>query len=295
MLRSLNLTRSLRLSRHFPSNSSSLSRFVHKMPTTSLEVPEKQIACVFDKHNGPIEVREIPVPEVGNNDVLVKILYSGVCHTDLHAWKGDFPIPAKEPPLVGGHEGAGIVVKIGANVKNFKVGDRAGIKWLNGSCLVCEQCRKGKENTCSVTKLSGLTHDGSFQQFAVVKATEATPIPEDLDLAKAAPILCAGVTVYKALKESNAKPGQFIAIPGAGGGLGSFAIQYANSMGLRVVAIDHPSKKEHCLSLGAEVFLDAFQVIISGFFDKESTSMGCGATGRDIYQKIRKNFLIRNI
>ncbi|CAD5213125.1 unnamed protein product [Bursaphelenchus okinawaensis] len=222
-------------------------------------IPKTQIAAVFDKHDGPIEIREIPVPEIGDNDILVKIHYSGVCHTDLHAWKGDFPIKAKNPPLVGGHEGAGEVVKIGRDVKNFKVGDRAGIKWLNGSCLTCEQCRQGHENTCSVTKLSGLTHDGTFQQYAAVKATEATPIPKDIELAKAAPILCAGLTVYRALKEANVQAGQFIAIPGAGGGLGSFAIQYATAMGLRVVAIDHGSKEEHCKKLGAEVFIDAFK------------------------------------
>lgn len=95
---------------------------------TAEELPEKQFAFVFDQHDGPLNLREIPLPEIDDQDVLVKVLYTGVCHTDLHVWKGDFPIESKSPPLVGGHEGAGIVVKLGKNVKNFKVGDRAGIK-----------------------------------------------------------------------------------------------------------------------------------------------------------------------
>ncbi|CAD5212524.1 unnamed protein product [Bursaphelenchus okinawaensis] len=222
-------------------------------------VPATQKAAVFDEFGGKLDIREIPVPEIGPDDILVKVQYSGVCHTDLHVWLGDFPLQTKAPPIVGGHEGAGVVVKAGSNVTNFKIGDRAGIKWINGSCLCCEQCKRGSEPTCDKIVLSGFTRDGSFQQYAAVKATEAAPIPDGVDLANVAPILCAGVTVYKALKESNVKAGEIVAITGAGGGLGSLCIQYAKAMGMIVLAIDAGNKEEHCKSLGADLFIDPFK------------------------------------
>jgi propanol-preferring alcohol dehydrogenase len=223
--------------------------------STTEEIPKMQKAAVFDEVGGPINIKEIPVPECGPDDILVKIKYSGVCHTDLHVWLGDFPVETKGP-LVGGHEGAGVVVKAGSNVTNFKVGDYAGIKWINSTCLACEQCKRGFETTCSKAVNSGLGVNGTFQQYCIGKATEAASLPKDIDLAKAAPILCAGVTVYKALRESNVYSGQIVAITGAGGGLGSLAIQYAKAMGLRVLAIDMAEKEEHCKKLGAEFFVD---------------------------------------
>uniref|UniRef100_A0A7E4VQ64 alcohol dehydrogenase n=1 Tax=Panagrellus redivivus TaxID=6233 RepID=A0A7E4VQ64_PANRE len=219
-------------------------------------VPSTQKAAIFDTVGGPIEVRDIPVPEPSAEEILVKILYSGVCHTDLHVWLGDFPVETKGP-LVGGHEGAGIVVKVGKNVTNFKVGDRAGIKWVNRTCLSCEYCKRGYEPNCETAINSGLGINGTFQQYALTKGSEAAKIPDNVDLIKAAPILCAGVTVYRALKESNVQPGQIVAITGAGGGLGSLAIQYAKAMGFRILAIDIGDAKEaHCKSLGAEFYVD---------------------------------------
>ncbi|CAD5216924.1 unnamed protein product [Bursaphelenchus xylophilus] len=222
-------------------------------------IPTTQKAAVFSNYGGKIEIKEVPVPEIEPDDMLVKILYTGVCHSDLHIWLGDFPFPTKPLPLIGGHEGAGIVVKTGANVKNFKVGDRAGVKWINATCLCCEYCKRGYETNCENMINSGFTRDGTFQQYAVVRGTEAAPIPEGLDMAKVAPILCAGVTVYKALKTSKVKAGQIVAITGAGGGLGSCAIQYAKAMGMRVLALDTSAKEEHCRSLGADLFLDPFK------------------------------------
>ncbi|ANB15388.1 alcohol dehydrogenase ADH3 [Sugiyamaella lignohabitans] len=220
------------------------------------QIPKTQKAMVFEENGGPIEYRDIPVPKPASDQILVHVLYSGVCHTDLHAWKGDWPLATKKP-LVGGHEGAGVVVALGENVTNFKVGDYAGIKWLNASCLGCEFCLKGNESNCAEAVLSGYTHDGSFQQYATANAIHAAKIDKSANLAAVAPILCAGITVYKALKVSEASPGEWVAITGAGGGLGTLAIQYARAMGFRVVAIDSGDAKEKiCKDLGAEVFVD---------------------------------------
>uniref|UniRef100_A0A7E4V5N4 alcohol dehydrogenase n=1 Tax=Panagrellus redivivus TaxID=6233 RepID=A0A7E4V5N4_PANRE len=219
-------------------------------------IPKTQKAAIFDSIGSPIEIREIPVPEPGAEQVLIKIAYSGVCHSDLHLWLGDFPVQGT-CPLVGGHEGVGHIVKIGSNVTNVKVGDRAGIKWINQTCLCCEYCKRGFEQNCENAGHSGCSINGSFQQYALINATEASKIPDNVDLATAAPILCAGSTVYRALKESKVQPGQTVAITGAGGGLGSMAIQFAKAMGMRVVAIDlGAAKEEHCKKLGAETYVD---------------------------------------
>ncbi|ODV87073.1 hypothetical protein CANARDRAFT_26506, partial [[Candida] arabinofermentans NRRL YB-2248] len=219
-------------------------------------IPATQMGVVFDTNGGPLQYKEIPVPKPKPNEILINVKYSGVCHTDLHAWKGDWPLPVKLP-LVGGHEGAGVVVALGESVKNFKVGDYAGIKWLNGSCMACEYCEQGAESNCPDADLSGYTHDGSFQQYATADAVQAAHIPAGTDLASVAPILCAGVTVYKALKTAELRPGQWVAISGAAGGLGSLAVQYAKAMGLRVLGIDGGDEKNKFFkSLGGEVFID---------------------------------------
>lgn len=196
------------------------------------------------------------MPQPGPDEVLINIKYSGVCHTDLHAVKGDWPLQSKMP-LVGGHEGAGVVVARGSLVTDVEIGDYAGIKWLHGSCMSCVNCRQSNESLCGEALLSGYTVDGSFQQYAIGKAAHVARIPKDADLEGIAPILCAGLTVYKALKESGARPGQHVAIVGAGGGLGSFAIQYARAMGLHVIAVDGGAEKaQHCKQLGAATYVD---------------------------------------
>uniref|UniRef100_A0A7E4VP40 alcohol dehydrogenase n=1 Tax=Panagrellus redivivus TaxID=6233 RepID=A0A7E4VP40_PANRE len=223
----------------------------------SLEIPKTQKALVYHQVNGPLVIEEVPVPEPEFDDLLVKVLYSGVCHSDVHIWMNELPL-ATPVPQIGGHEGAGIVVKVGKHVKGFAVGDRAGIKWINGSCLICEHCKSGTDNLCVAPLNSGFTRNGTFQQYALVKASEAAKIPDGVDLAQAAPILCAGITAYHGLTEANLKPGQTVAITGAGGGLGSFAVQYAKAMGYRILAIDATAKEDHCRSLGADLFVDPF-------------------------------------
>ncbi|RMZ84403.1 hypothetical protein DV738_g752, partial [Chaetothyriales sp. CBS 135597] len=221
-------------------------------------IPTEQWAVVFEKTGGPLEYKKIPVPKPGPTEVLVNIKYSGVCHTDLHAWKGDWPIPTKLP-LVGGHEGAGIVVARGELVtdEDAKIGEAVGVKWLNDSCLSCTFCQQSDEPLCLSAKLSGYLVDGSFQQYAVAGAKHVAHIPEGIPLDEVSPILCAGITVYKGLKESGARPGQTVAIVGAGGGLGALAQQYAKAMGLQVIAIDTgEEKKKLSEDMGASAFID---------------------------------------
>ncbi|PUU79711.1 hypothetical protein B9Z19DRAFT_978392, partial [Tuber borchii] len=197
----------------------------------------------------PIEYKKVPVPKPAPDKVLIKIKYTGVCHTDLHAWKG-WPLRTKQH-LIGGHEGAGVVITVGELVEDIKVVDHAGIKWLNGSCGHCEfagfPCAK---NLYSL--------DGSFQQFTIGKAAHIARIPKGAPSNAIAPILYAEITVYKALKKSNVQAGQTIAIVGGSGGLGSLVVQYAKAMSLRVIAIDTGSEKqEMCLNtLGAVEFVD---------------------------------------
>ncbi|KAF7584156.1 putative alcohol dehydrogenase [Clavispora lusitaniae] len=231
--------------------SSALARSYSTAPT----IPSTQKAVVFDAPRAPLVYKDIPVPTPKPNELLIHVKYSGVCHTDLHAWRGDWDFPVKFP-LVGGHEGAGVVVGMGHNVVGWKIGDYAGIKWLNGSCQQCALCETGNEPNCSHASLSGYTHDGSFQQYATADAIQAAQIPPGTDLAAVAPILCAGITVYKALKTANVKAGDWVAISGAGGGLGTLAVQYAKAMGLMVAAIDGPKKADLVRGLGADKFID---------------------------------------
>jgi len=160
-------------------------------------------------------------------------------------------------PLVGGHEGAGIVVAKGELVEDIQIGDHAGVKWINGTCLACDFCQQSDEPLCAKATLSGYTVDGTFQQYCIAKANHVARIPKDVPLDAIAPVLCAGITVYKGLKESGARPGQTVAIVGAGGGLGSLAQQYAKAMGLRTIAIDTgDDKAKMCKSLGSDAFID---------------------------------------
>jgi len=221
-------------------------------------IPTEQWAQVIEKVGGPVEYKKIPVAKPGPGEVLVNIKYSGVCHTDLHAVNGDWPIPTKLP-LVGGHEGAGYVFARGPGVtdEDAKIGEAVGVKWLNDSCLSCTFCMQADEPLCLTPKLSGYTVDGSFQQYCIASAKHVAHIPEGVPLDAISPIICAGITVYKGLKESGARPGQTVAIVGAGGGLGSLACQYAKAMGLKFIGIDGGEEKETMVKgMGAEAFID---------------------------------------
>ncbi|PVH76664.1 GroES-like protein [Cadophora sp. DSE1049] len=207
-----------------------------------------------------IETLEIPKPAAGQ--VLVKLTHSGVCHSDLavctQAWH-ILPFPTQKGQ-VGGHEGVGEVVELGPGVQTPKIGTRVGIKWLAEVCGSCDACLEGDDNTCTTQKISGYYTPGTFQQYATTSASYCTPIPDSLPSAEAAPILCAGLTVYSGLLKSNTQPGDWIVISGAGGGLGHLAVQYASRvLGLRTIGIDHGSKRELVLECGAEEFIDFTQ------------------------------------
>ncbi|KAG5638339.1 hypothetical protein H0H81_000582 [Sphagnurus paluster] len=224
-----------------------------------MSIPHNQTAAIVHKAGGSIVVHDDhPVKkqsDLAPGECLVKLHCTGVCHTDLHCALDDWPLKANIP-LIGGHEGVGEIVAIGAHTSHspVKVGDRVGIKWLADSCLNCEQCRKGH---CDDAKLSGFNVDGTFSQYVVSYVRHVTPIPEGFDSLAAASILCAGVTVYRALKYSQTSPGDWVVLPGAGGGLGHLAIQYAKHMGLRTIAIDSGAdKKKLCEELGADLWID---------------------------------------
>ncbi|SOV04928.1 probable ADH1 - alcohol dehydrogenase I [Ustilago sp. UG-2017a] len=241
-----------------PAATSSRSQSAQDPREQQLEVQGQNRVAIFDKQGGPVSIKDVPIQrELKRGEALVRVIYTGVCHTDLHAMLGDWPLDNKLP-LVGGHEGAGVVVALGDGADQYvKVGDRVGIKWIATSCLNCSFCRTGAEPNCPHALCSGFNIDGSFQKYAVSYANHLSIIPDALPLDQAAPILCAGLTVYKALKEAQLIPGQFVAIPGAGGGLGHLAIQYAVAAGYRVIAIDTGSdKKQLCEQLGAEKFID---------------------------------------
>jgi len=191
----------------------------------TIQIPKVQKAALVQKSGAPVQVKsDIPVrqPEdLQPGECLVQLHCTGVCHTDLHAARGDWPVPPNAP-LIGGHEGVGDIIAIGKNTINspVRIGDRVGIKWIAYSCLQCEQCRNAHEQNCEHVKLSGYTVDGTFQQYVVSYVTCVTPIPDGLESAAAASLLCAGLTVYRALKYSETNPGDWVVVPGAGGGLG---------------------------------------------------------------------------
>jgi len=213
-------------------------------------------AAVVRRLGAPLSIEEVPVPTPGPGEVLVKIMATGVCHTDLHAADGDWPVKPS-PPFIPGHEGAGIVAAIGPGVTRLKEGDAVGIAWLHDACGGCEHCVTGWETLCETQHDSGYSVDGTFAEYAIGAADYIGRLPDGVDFAAMAPILCAGVTTYKGIKETEARPGEWIAISGVGG-LGHVAIQYAKAMGLHVVALDvGEDKLALARSLGAELAIDA--------------------------------------
>jgi propanol-preferring alcohol dehydrogenase len=213
-------------------------------------------AAVVEKFGEPLVVREVPIPTPGPGQALVEVFATGVCHTDLHAVDGDWPIKPTLP-FTPGHEGAGIVAVVGPGVTHLKEGDRVGIAWLHSACGHCEYCLSGWETLCLEQQNSGYSVNGSFAQYALGQADYLGRIPKNLPFVDAAPILCSGVTTYKGLKQTGARPGEWVVISGVGG-LGHVAIQYAKAMGLHVAAVDlGPEKMALARKLGAEITIDA--------------------------------------
>jgi alcohol dehydrogenase, propanol-preferring len=213
-------------------------------------------AAVVRAFHEPLVIEELPVPEPGPNQILVRTEACGVCHTDLHAADGDWPVKPTLP-FVPGHEGVGKVVAVGEGVHSFQEGDRAGIPWLYSACGECEWCITGWETLCPAAQYGGYSVNGGFAEYFLADARYAAHIPARLTSAAVAPLLCAGVTTYKGLKETEARPGQWVVIVGVGG-LGHLAIQYAKAMGLRVAAVDvREEKLALALQLGASWTINA--------------------------------------
>lgn len=215
-------------------------------------------AAVVREFKKPLVIEELPVPEPDDDQILVRFQATGVCHTDLHAAHGDWPVKPT-PPFIPGHEGVGYVAKAGKNVKRVKEGDRVGVPWLHTACGYCPHCRTGWETLCGSQQNTGYSVNGSFAEYGLADPDFVGRLPDALDFGPAAPVLCAGVTVYKGLKETEARPGEWVVISGVGG-LGHMAVQYAKAMGLHVAAVDvHEDKLALARDLGADLLVDARQ------------------------------------
>ncbi len=229
-------------------------------------------AAVLHKIGDGLKIETIARPVPGPGEVLIKVKACGVCHSDLHAVEGDWtPHPAL--PLIPGHEVTGHVEELGPGVDGFAVGDRIGVPWMFWSCGTCEFCLQGMETICLRTEATGYSKPGGYAEYMVAPAAFCGHLASHIDMYAMAPILCAGVTTYRGIKRTGARPGQWLAVIGIGG-LGHIAVQYARAMGLRVAAIDVSDEKlAHAKRLGAEVIIDA-RLGDPGIAVKQQTSGG---------------------
>lgn len=214
----------------------------------------KMRAVQVSKAGGTYEVVERDIPEPGPGWVRIKVEACGVCHSDMVLRVG--AIPGTVYPRIPGHELAGRIDKVGENVVPWKVGDRAGAGWHGGHCFVCHSCRKGLFINCEQAKVTGLSHDGGYAEYALVRQEAVVRLPEGLDAASIGPLLCAGVTTYNSLRNSGARAGDTVAVQGIGG-LGHLGIQYAARMGCRTIALSHGADKAALArELGAHEYVD---------------------------------------
>lgn len=216
----------------------------------------KMRVAFVEQFGKPLVLAEWPIPKPGPGQILVKTEACGVCHTDLHAAGGDWPV--KPPlPFIPGHEGIGRVVALGAGVTAVKEGERVGVPWLYSACGHCEHCLAAWETVCADAQFGGYTKNGGFAEYIIADPNYVAHIPPQLAAKDAAPLICAGVTTYKGIKETRARPGEWIAISGIGG-LGHLGVQYAKAMGLHVCAIDLDERKLALAKrLGADAVVDA--------------------------------------
>lgn len=213
-------------------------------------------AAVVREFGKPLTIEMVPIPTPGPGEVLVKVVACGVCHTDLHAADGDWPVKPTLP-FIPGHEVAGTVVALGEGVTNVKIGAPVGVAWLHDACQSCEYCETGWETLCEHQHNTGYSLDGGFAEYVIASAAFVAHLPANVDFAQIAPILCAGVTTYKGLLETEVRTGEWVAIFGIGG-LGHVAVQYAKAMGVHIVAIDiAPEKLALAKASGADLVVDA--------------------------------------
>ena len=216
-------------------------------------------AAILHEFKQALALEEIERPRIDAHEVLIRVEACGVCHSDLHVADGDWTQMNRivKKPLILGHEIAGRVVEAGADVSELQIGDRVGVPWIYWTCGECEFCREGNENLCAKQKITGVSEDGGYAEFVKAPATHATRIPDGLSAVEAAPLFCAGVTVYRALKAAKIAAGQRLAVIGVGG-LGHLAVQIGREMGAEVTAVDVAEDKlALAKSLGASLALNA--------------------------------------
>jgi propanol-preferring alcohol dehydrogenase len=219
-------------------------------------MPRKMHAAVVVEFGKPLAFREYDIPTPGAGQIVVKTEACGVCHTDLHAANGDWPLKPT-PPFTPGHEGIGRVTAVGAGVTIVKEGDRVGVPWLYSACGHCEYCLTAWETVCAKAEFGGYTKNGGFAEYILADPNYVARIPHGLSPQEAGPLICAGITTYKGLKVTEARPGEWVVISGAGG-LGHLAIQYAKVMGLQVCAVDIDDEKlALAKKLGADLTVNA--------------------------------------
>ncbi|KAL5337210.1 glycosyl hydrolase family 76-domain-containing protein [Aspergillus crustosus] len=235
--------------------------------TPVYEIPTHCKAGVIENPgpNFTVKVELVPVPEPGPDDILIKLNVTGLCQSDVHYMLDDLGVSMSTFGVRSpGHEGAGIVVKLGTNVRNFKLGDRAGIKPMMDTCGACSLCWSDKETYCAGAIHTGLMVPGTYQNYIVSPARYATPIPDGIPDEIAAPIMCSASTIYRSLTESRLQPGDWAVFPGGGGGVGIQGVQLAHAMGLRPIVVDTGSEKRTlALKMGAEAFVDFKDASIS--------------------------------
>nr|WP_025828317.1 alcohol dehydrogenase AdhP [Acetobacter persici] len=228
----------------------------------------KMKAAVVREFGKPLTLEELDIPEIRPDQILVKMIACGVCHTDLHAAAGDWP---KKPslPFIPGHEGVGTIVKAGSAVSHVREGDIVGVPWLYSACGHCEHCLGGWETLCGKQEDTGYSVNGCFAEYVVADPNYVALLPKGVDPVQVAPVLCAGLTVYKGLKMTDTKAGNWVAISGVGG-LGQMAVQYGVAMGLNVVAVDIDDEKlAIARKLGAALTVNARETDPAAFMQKE--------------------------
>ena len=212
-------------------------------------------AMVVREAGGPFVLEERDIPEPGPGQVRIKVEACGICHSDAFVKFGQFP--GLRFPRAPGHEVAGSVDALGEGVDSFEVGDRVGVGWHGGHCFKCNPCRRGDFLNCENEQICGISYDGGYQEYMVCPWEAVARIPDALAAVDAAPLLCAGITTYNALRHSGARPGDLVAVQGVGG-LGHLAVQYASRMGFRTVALSRGKDKEELArKLGAHEYIDA--------------------------------------
>ena len=224
------------------------------MATTRIAVAPMKVAQI-SKAGGDFEIVEREIPKPGAGHVLIKVQACGVCHSDLFTKEGAWP--GIQYPRVPGHEVAGVIDEVGAGVAEWKKGQRVGVGWHGGQDGTCRACRRGDFRNCQNLKIAGISYDGGYQQFMVAPVEALVPIPDGLNDVEAAPLLCAGITTYNALRHSGALPGDLVAVLGIGG-LGHLGVQFAHKFGYNVAAIGRgPENATLAKKLGANVYIDS--------------------------------------